>query len=157
MRRNERITLTKLMWLTVLFGPFLWVIFALVEHFSSFSFVFQFPRTLTTIIAAFSFTMLGFLAAIATYFFSLQKYRFFKRWVNDGNASVFFTLFYISIVCLFITFTFCLLVFSKVAMSLFFKLMLVSVTNNIFQLFLITTFVMNMVSRSNSESESGKD
>lgn len=153
MRRNEQKYLTRLMWLTMLFGPFIWSIFALIEHFFGFSFVFQFPRTLTTIIAGFSFTMLGFLAAIATYFFSLQKYRFFKRWVSDGNSKVFFSLFYIAITCLFMTFLFCLLVFSKAAMWISFKLMLISVLNNVFQLFLISMLIVNMVGHSNREGD----
>lgn len=145
MTKTEIAVLKKLIWLTPAFGVVIGFAYLGFEWYFNWSIGFTEVGTLSTIVAGFSFTMLGFLAAIAAFLFSLQKYRFFKRWVEDGNSEVFFTLFKVAFVCLFVTFGFSLFVFTTQAQGFAFKAMMMSVINNIIQLGLITIIIMDKV------------
>jgi hypothetical protein len=127
-------------------GVIVGFVYFLIKYKFNISFGFTDIRTLATIIAGFSFTMLGFLAAMATFLFSLQKYKFFKRWLEDGNAEVFFYFFKITIVCLFVTFSASLITFTTQGQHLFFKIMMMFVINNILQLSIITLVLVNKIS-----------
>lgn len=133
--------------LTPLIGVVIGFIYLGVEYFANWSIGFKEISTLATIVAGFSFTMMGFLAAIAAFLFSLQKYRFFKRWIQDGYSELFFTLFKVTFVCLFVTFGCSLFVFTSQAVDFAFKLMMMSVINNILQLGGVTIVIMDKVAK----------
>ncbi|MGF1758404.1 hypothetical protein L4D76_10735 [Photobacterium sagamiensis] len=146
MKKTEIRKLKRLIIFSPIFGVVIGFLYLILKHFSGWSIGFLKTETLATVVAGFSFTMLGFLAAIAAFIFSLQKYRFFKRWIEDGNAEVFFTLFKTSIVCLFITFGFSLFVFTSQAAEWAFRFMMMSVTNNIFQMAIISFVIIDKLS-----------
>ena len=154
MRKDERETLKKLIYFSPAIGLVVGLIDFLLDYFWQFSFGFKEPETLATIIAGFSFTMLGFLAAIAAFMFSLQKYKYFRRWVVEGGADIFFTLYKVSIVCLFFTFSCSVIVFTIVGQSLFFKLMLMSAFNNIIQTSLLALMITEKLSKAKESEES---
>jgi hypothetical protein len=154
MRSSEIVKFKKVIWLSPLVGIALGFLYLAIKNHFDWSIGFTEVRTLATIVAGFSFTMLGFLAAIAAFLFSLQKYRFFKRWVEDRNADVFFTLFKVAFICLFVTFGCSLIVFTSQAMGLAFKAMMMSVTNNILQLGVITIIIVDKLAKARQEEES---
>ncbi|MEZ9595725.1 hypothetical protein AB4298_13915 [Shewanella sp. 10N.261.52.F9] len=153
MTRTEVAKLKKLIWFTPLIGVLLGFAYLAVKNHYNWSIGFTEVRTLSTVIAGFSFTMLGFLAAIAAFLFSLQKYRFFKRWVEDGNSEIFFILFKVAFICLFLTFGFSLFVFTSQGQGFAFKAMMMSVINNIIQLGLITIIIMDKVFKARQTEE----
>jgi hypothetical protein len=145
---NTEITRVKnLIWLTPIIGVVVGLVYLGIKYFANWSIGFNEVTTLATIVAAFSFTMMGFLAAIAAFLFSLQKYRFFKRWIEDGFSDIFFALFKVTFVCLFITFGCSLFVFTSQAMGFAFKLMMMSAINNIIQLGVVTIIIMDKVAK----------
>lgn len=100
---------------------------------------------IANIIAGFNFTMLGFLATIAAFMFSLQKHVFFRRWINDGGADAFFVPYNVTIVCLFITFSLSLIVFNNVGAALAFKLMLMFAIDNVIQTMILALVISGKV------------
>ncbi|MDW2170135.1 hypothetical protein R7Z48_11920 [Vibrio sp. 1567] len=153
MTNTEIARVKKLIWLTPLIGVVIGFAHLGIKHYADWSVGFKEVRTLATVVAGFSFTMMGFLAAIAAFLFSLQKYRFFKRWIQDGYSEIFFTLFKVTFACLFITFGCSLFVFTSQAVGFAFKLMMMSVINNILQLGVVTLVIMDKVAKAR-ESES---
>lgn len=145
MRQSEINRLKKLTYCSPIIGVLAGSIYLLIKHFSGWSFGFSQLGALTTIISTFSFTMLGFLAAIAAILFSLQKYRFFKRWVEDGHAEVFFALYKVTFLSLFLTFFTSLFIFTTQIQAFAFKIMMMSVFNNAIQLCLLTIIIMDKV------------
>lgn len=112
-----------------------------------------FPQriNLAIVISTFSFTMLCFLAAIITVLFSLIKTDAFKKYNNKGYLDLFIFIYFVSILSLVATFTFSILGFSNNCPPLLFNLMLMSATNNIWQLSLITLIILNLVRKAASE------
>ncbi len=151
MTKTQIAKLKKVAYLSPLIGVVLGLIYLFIKSKFQLSLGFTDVRTLSTIIAGFSFTMLGFLAAMATFLFSLQKYKFFKRWLEDGNSEVFFTLFKITIACLFITFATSIVTFTTQAQSIAFRLMMMSLINNVIQLFIITLVLVNKIANAKTE------
>ncbi|WP_171965856.1 hypothetical protein [Cronobacter sakazakii] len=151
MRKDERKWMIRLAYLTPLIGVVIGVVYLLIKKFFGVSLVFVNVQGIATIVAGFSFTMLGFLAAIAAFMFSLQKYIFFRRWINDGGADVFFVLYKVAIVCLFITFSLSLIVFTKVGSNLAFKLMLMSAINNVIQTMILALVISGKVALAKKE------
>lgn len=145
MTKTEILKFRRFIWFSPMIGVLIGLFYLMVKSGFDLSIGFTEVRTLSTIVAGFSFTMLGFLAAISAFLFSLQKYKFFKRWVQDGNSEVFFTLFKITFICLFVTFSLSLFVFTSKGQNLAFKVMMMSVVNNVIQLCAITTILMDKV------------
>ncbi|WP_345847385.1 hypothetical protein [Shewanella algae] len=108
MTNTEIASVKKLIWLTPLIGVAIGFAYLGIKHYADWSVGFKEVRTLATVVAGFSFTMMGFLAAIAAFLFSLQKYRFFKRWIQDGYSEIFFTLFKVTFACLLLSGAACL-------------------------------------------------
>lgn len=142
-----------LAYFTPCIGVLVGIIYLLIKKFFGVSLVFVNVQGIATIVAGFSFTMLGFLAAIAAFMFSLQKYIFFRRWINDGGADVFFVLYKIAIVCLFITFSLSLIVFTKVGASIAFKLMLMFAINNVVQTMILALVISGKVALAKKEDD----
>lgn len=147
MTENEKKKLSRLIYCSPAFGFILYAIYYGIQYLSGISLNFKNIDTLATIVAGFSFTMLGFLAAISAIIFSLQKYKFFRRWTEDGGAEIFFKLYMCSIICLFITFGLSILVYSECLRNYAFKFMLISLSNNIIQVISITLIINNHMSK----------
>lgn len=151
MRKDERKWMVRLAYFTPFIGIVIGGAYLLIEKFFGLSLVFVNAQGIATIVAGFSFTMLGFLAAIAAFMFSLQKYIFFRRWINDGGADVFFVLYKVAIICLFVTFSLSLIVFTKVGSSLAFKLMLMFALNNVIQTMILALVISGKVALAKKE------
>ncbi|WP_313353923.1 hypothetical protein [Kosakonia cowanii] len=151
MRKDERKWMVRLAYFTPCIGIAIGGAYLLIEKFFGLSLVFVNAQGVATIVAGFSFTMLGFLAAIAAFMFSLQKYIFFRRWINDGGADVFFVLYRVAIICLFVTFSLSLIVFTKVGSSLAFKLMLMFALNNVIQTMILALVISGKVALAKKE------
>lgn len=151
MRKDERKWMIRLAYLTPLIGVLFGVVYLIVKELFGISLAFVNVQGVATIIAGFSFTMLGFLAAIAAFMFSLQKYIFFRRWINDGGADVFFVLYKVAIICLFITFSLSLIVFTKIGSSIAFKLMLMFAINNVIQTMILALVISGKVALAKKE------
>jgi hypothetical protein len=96
------------------------------------------------IVSTFAFTMLGFLAAIITVLFSISNTKRFKRYKDKGYLDVFFFCYYITLAHLLLTFILSLLSFAYNCEPLLFHASLASMTNNIFQIFIITFTIVNL-------------
>lgn len=153
MTKTEVAKLKKIIWLSPIVGVLFGFSYLLLKELSGISFGFTEIRPLATVVAGFSFTMLGFLAAIAAFLFSLQKYRFFKRWIEDGHAEVFFALFKVAFICLFITYGASLIVFTSHWQLLAFKIMMMSVINNILQLSIISIVIADKASKARQNED----
>ncbi|HGY4374734.1 hypothetical protein HV211_06765 [Citrobacter freundii] len=151
MRKNERKWMIRFAYFTPAIGVLLGLLYHLIKGFFGVSLGFVNIQGIATIVAGFSFTMLGFLAAIAAFMFSLQKYVFFRRWINDGGADVFFVLYKVAIVCLFITFSLSLIVFTNLGAALAFKLMLMFAIDNIIQTMILALVISGKVALAKKE------
>lgn len=151
MRADEKKRLLSLAYLSPLIGILIGSVYLAIKQCFNISIGFRSMEGLATVIAGFSFTMLGFLAAVAAFMFSLQRYSFFRRWVNDGGSDVFFALYKVSIVCLFVTFSLSVIVFTKNGSDLAFKFMLMSVINNVFQTLIVTMIIVGQISKAKKE------
>lgn len=153
MREDEIKILKRAIYFSPIIGLVVGLAYNLAKYIWGWSLGFTNIETLATIIAGFSFTMLGFLAAIAAFIFSLQKYKFFRRWVNDGGSDVFFCLYKTAIIWLFFTFAVSLMIFTNVGKGIAFQIMMMSVINNIIQTALLTLIITDKVSKSKKSEE----
>ena len=104
------------------------------------------------IIATFSFTMLGFLAAVITILFSFSRSTAFRKYSNKGHLEVFFFIYYLAIFCLIITFGLSIISLSSSNGVWPMRLSLISTVNNLIQICLLTVIIVNMAKKSSSSS-----
>jgi len=104
-------------------------------------------NSIAGIIAGFSFTMLGFLAAVITILFSVSGSKSYQRYRNAGNLEVFFFIYYLTLVCLVVTAGLSLVALSSLSEPWGIKVLLGSFANNIFQVFVITVIICNLASK----------
>ena len=139
--------------MTLLPGPLLYKTYNLIVK-GNFEFVAAlFPQriNLSIVIATFSFTMLGFLAAIITILFSLIRSEAFQKYKRQGYLDLLVFVYWFAILSLVFTFVLSILGFSNNCLPLLFNAMLMSAINNIFQLCLITLIILNLVRKAGNE------
>lgn len=106
---------------------------------------------ISIVIATFSFTMLGFLAAIITVLFGVTKSQAFQQYRRKGYFDLLIFVYWFAILNLVATFILSILGFSNNFFPLLFKSMLMSTVNNIFQLCIITFIILGLVRKSANE------
>jgi hypothetical protein len=106
---------------------------------------------LSIVMATFSFTMLGFLAAIITVLFGMGQTHAFRKFREKGYLDLFFFIYLFSVVNLGLTFLLAILGFSSRYEPFLFNSMLMSSVNNIFQISLITIIILNMFKKASQE------
>lgn len=109
---------------SILFGILYLVLEYWVDQKDFYASLFQKVDLLSTFISSYSFTMLGFLAALISIIFSYLDKPFFKKYTSDGRFGVFLFVFLICIIHLSLTFVFSLMSFLNVTL---FNLMITSV------------------------------
>ena len=110
-------------------------------------------KSLSTIIAGFSFTMLGFMGAIVTILFTFNNSETIKSFSRVGYMDIFFRIYYLTIICLIVTAFLSLYGFSSTAFILPFKLMIISFVNNLIQVMVITIMIINLARNAAHEGE----
>ncbi|MDN3697788.1 hypothetical protein QWY97_10565 [Vibrio cortegadensis] len=103
------------------------------------------------ILATFAFTMMGFLAAVITIFFSFAKSRTFKKFSREGRFGVFFTTYYYCIISLALTMCFALVTLGKGTSIWAMQTALITTVNSLFQICLITFTIINLSKRAMKE------
>lgn len=101
-------------------------------------------QALANLIASFSFTTLGFLAAIITILFAVASTPAFKSYVRKGYLDLLFFLYFFTIVSLIFTAFVSLTIFSSAVGAWGVRLLLMSFVNNIIQVALITLVICNL-------------
>lgn len=132
--------------ITMIPGPGFYSIYKMVtenKYFTAIS-LFSQKDNLSIIFATFSFTMLGFLAAIITVIFGLIHSKSFVRYEKKGRLSVFLYIYILSIINLLITFMLSILSFSNNCLPIIFNATCMSAINNIAQILLITIIIINL-------------
>lgn len=101
-------------------------------------------KDIALLLASFSFTMLGFLAAVITIMLSFSKSKAFRKYRDSKGMSVFFCIYFLAIVHLTFTFAISLLALSKNFGPVLMDLALGCSVNSLFSVGLIATVIVNL-------------
>jgi hypothetical protein len=101
-------------------------------------------HALANLIASFSFTTLGFLAAVITILFAVASTPDFKSYVRKGYLDLLFFLYFFTLINLVFTAFVSLTIFSSAVGTWGLRLLLMSFVNNIIQVALITLVICNL-------------
>lgn len=131
-------------------GPLLFLIYRMLIKFNWLDplLLFANKKDLANMIAGFSYTMLGFLAAIITILFVFTKSPNFEAYKRNGYLDLFFFGYFLSIFCLLMTAFLSLYGFSPSKHIWPFNLLLMSFANNLVQIFLVTLIICNIARKS---------
>lgn len=132
-------------------GPISYLIYSLTANYFHALHLFSAKDSIATVLASFSFTMLGFLAAMITILFSLSGSRTFRKFNKNGYMSVFFMLYYSAIIGFMLTFIISLVLFSNEISIWIFRIGVMSAFNNIIQIGILTVTIVNLVKRAGDE------
>jgi hypothetical protein len=106
-------------------------------------------KDLANMISGFSFSMLGLIAALVTFIFAFSNSINFRRYNNNGYVDVLFSLITWTILNLFITAGLSIIGFSPQDIAnKYFKYILISFTNNLFQVGLLILILCNLARKS---------
>lgn len=105
-------------------------------------------QEVASVIAGYSFTMLGFLAAMITLLFSLSDRENFKRYKRKGHFGTLLLIYLLSIFNLVVLALLCLPSFSTNDFVLVFNAMLVFFVNSLTQISVMTVVICNLVKNS---------
>lgn len=109
-------------------------------------------RALANITATFSFTTLGFLAAIITILFAVSSTSAFKEYRREGYLDLLFFLYFFTLACLVITALLSLAAFSSALGGWGFRVLMMLFVNNIIQVSFITIIISNLVRTASHET-----
>lgn len=126
---------------------------ALVSYFPDASItLYQQRQTLATIIAGFSFTMLGFLAALIGLMFTNTASKAFVRYRNSGSLKVFLYLYFFSLAFLMLNFLVAVMSLSDAAHPLFMKASIALTIGSFLHILIIALIVLfNMIASASDE------
>jgi len=108
-------------------------------------------RELSSLIAGFALSMLGFLAAVITILFAATNSEAFRRFKRASYLSTLFWIYYIAIISLVATAVFALFGFSNSEHVFAFRMMLCSFGNNLVQVAMLTVMITNLARRAGEE------
>jgi len=108
-------------------------------------------KDISSLIASFSFTMLGFLAAIITILFAFVHSRVFVKYKTAGYLDLLFFLYLFTIVNLVFTAFLSIYGFSQNDFIWPFRLMLMSFENNLIQVALISIIISKLAHKASNE------
>lgn len=136
-------------------GPLLYLLYITVMK-GSFELslsLFENKNDVAVIISTFSFTMLGFLAAVITLIFAFSNTVALKRYKRKGHMEVFFFIYYVAIVSLIVTFFLAILGLSSVGAVWPLRASLMMVVNSFIQIGILTIIIVRLLKRALSESD----
>ena len=141
--------------MTLIPGPVAYLIYRfVVKHLPDQALgLFQSREAIGNLVAGFSFSMLGFLAAVITILFAFVPSEAFQRYKRVGYLNVLFSLYTFTVVHLVITSIISLYSFSAAPFVWPFRLMIVFFVNSLVQVTLIT-FIINNLARNASQENS---
>lgn len=136
-------------------GPILYLAYSLIlKNWLEISLsLFQQKVNLSVIVATFSFTMLGFLAAVITIIFALSDKKTMVKYKKKKRLDVFFMIYHLAIVCLMVTFFTSIISLSSSAAVWPMRISLMMVVNNFVQIILLTIIIINLAKRSIGEGQ----
>lgn len=139
--------------MTLMPGPVLYLVYLLTKScFEGFHLsLFDQKANVAVITATFAFTMLGFLAAVITILIGLRRNSLIRRYDQKGYFSVFYWIYFFSIISLFFTFGCALLSLSDHFGDVFMKLAIGSTVNNLAQVLLMTIILVNISTKSSTQ------
>ncbi len=105
-------------------------------------------KDLSTMIAGFSYTMLGFLATIITILFIFTKTPNFEAYKRNGYLDILFTQYFLTVICLMLTAGMSVYGYSANPNPFPFRVMLMLFADNIIQIVLVTTIICNLARNS---------
>jgi len=109
-------------------------------------------KAISSIIASFSFTMLGFLAAVITILFTFAQSKTLRRYKDKGYLDLFFLCYFVTIVFLVITCFLALAGFSNTLYIWVFRVLIMSFVNNIMQIAILTLIIFNLARNASKEA-----
>lgn len=109
-------------------------------------------QALSTLVAGFAFTMLGFLAGIITILLAITHTQTYKRYTRAEHMKMLFGLYYLTIVTLLMTAALSIFGFSNnVSYVWSFQLMLALFGNGLLQVSMITIMIVNLARNAGAE------
>jgi len=136
-------------------GPLLYLIYQILsEYFPKLSLaLFLEKKELSTIIAGFSFTMLGVLAAVITIIFAVIDTESLKRYRRNGYLDLLCNLYIFTVISLVCTAFLSLYGFSSTPFVWMFRVMMMSFSNNLFQVMIIIIIITNITKQASISDE----
>lgn len=114
--------------------------------------LFDARKDIANLVAGFSFSMLGFLAAVITILFAFVSSEAYQRYKRAGFLDVLFVLYIFTVVHLVLTSFLSLYSFSSNEFVWAFRLMVVFFVNSIIQVLLITVMINNLARNASKEN-----
>lgn len=147
-----------LLLIALIVGPIAYLAYSgLVNYDDNFSLsLIRQKNNIAIIAATFSFTLLGFLAAIITILFSFISSHYFKQYNKKGYLDIFFFLYFVTIVSLVMTFFASILSLSNFDTPWIMRITLMSMINNVVQVAALTIIIIN-ITRQIMEENAKKD
>lgn len=108
-------------------------------------------KDLATLIAGYSFTMLGFLAAVITVMFTIAGSRTYKKYKTKGYLNQFFAIYFVTIISLAFTALLSLFGFAKEPQPMAFDGMMIMFINTLVQVSWVALIIANLTQRASSE------
>jgi len=115
--------------------------------------LFRNKNDVAVIISTFSFTMLGFLAAVITLLFAFSDTVTLKKYKRKKHMEVFFFIYYVAIVSLILTFFLAILGLSSTGAVWPLRASLMMVVNSFVQIGVLTIIIVRLLKRALSESD----
>ena len=136
-------------------GPLLYLIYQILsESFPSLSLaLFLEKKDLSTLVAGFSFSMLGVLAAVITIIFAVIDTESLKRYRRNGYLDLLFNLYLFTVISLVCTAFLSLYGFSSTPFVWMFRIMMMSFSNNLFQVMIVIFIITNITRRASISDE----
>ena len=104
-------------------------------------------KDIALLLASFSFTMLGFLAAVITIMLSFSKSKAFRRYRDSQRMEIFFALYFLAIFHLGLTFALSLIALSNNFGEVLMQFALGSSANSLVSVGLIAIIIINLCKR----------
>lgn len=138
-------------------GPLLWLGYSyLIDAYPDFS-LSLFPEKVNVAIitATFSFTMMGFLAAVITILYTFSGSNNFKRYAQKGHLDNFFFVYFLAILTLCFAFGVSLLSLGQKESTWLLKFGVALTTNSLIQTAFLTIIIVNVARHAILESRRG--
>src|SRR5690606_33408466 len=105
-----------------------------------------------TLISTFAFTMMGFLAAMITIMISVANTTTYREFKRHQYTTVFYWLYFYTIIMLVVTFIAAFLPFAKDASHWTLKSLMALTLNNIIQIIAVTVTLVNLLRRAHDRA-----
>lgn len=136
-------------------GPLLYLLYNLLTKYNIIDAIHLSAKrdALAVIISTYSFTMLGFMAALMAILLSFSQSRAFRRYAQEGRLNFFYVYYVIAITMLCLTFITSLLCYGQQSTAQpAFIFSLIFTVNSLVTMFFVTVIILNLSRRSLKEA-----